>query len=98
MKYYCEYNNKFYDTAEECAKSEEEYKLKIEQEEKAKIAAEKEKEAFLEEISTAREVYVEAKEVYCNLLKKYKDRYGYKAINIAESYPLSNLIGQMFDF
>ena len=55
MKFYSEELNKFFDSVESCMAAEEEYAKKIEEEEKQRIAFEKEKSEALKKIQKLKE-------------------------------------------
>lgn len=89
MKFYSEELNKFFDSVESCMAAEEEYAKKIEEEEKQKIAFEKEKLEALKKIQKLKEEAKIAQDKYIKEVIDYRKKlYGSEYIedNIVDMF------------
>ena len=75
MKFYSEELNKFFDSVESCMAAEKEYAKKIEEEEKQRIAFEKEKSETLKKIQKLKEEAKVAQDKYIKEVMDYRKKF-----------------------
>ena len=76
MKFYSEETRNFYNSAEECAKAEEELRAKKEQEEQQANKLKEERKARAEEVETLLKEWKAAEKAYREALSKFLKDYG----------------------
>lgn len=75
MKFYSEELNKFFDSVESCMAAEKEYAKKIEEEEKQRMAFEKEKSEALKKIQKLKEEAKVAQDKYIKEVMDYRKKF-----------------------